>query len=102
MNLKRYPSTVQFFAKSEFKPFDSSALLSLQQLQEIHYLLLQYAESLKFCSERDPYQGMRIIHQAMTIFHVYIKKRGKLEVDLKLVLLSCLRISAVIGDLELS
>jgi hypothetical protein len=45
---------------------------------------------------------MRIIHQAMTIFHVYVKKRGKLDVDLKLVLLSCLRISAVIGDLELS
>ena len=38
----------------------------------------------------------------MTIFHVYIKKRAKLDVDLKLVLLSCLRISAVIGDLELS
>jgi hypothetical protein len=32
MNLKRYPSTVQFFAKSEFKPFDPSALLDLQQL----------------------------------------------------------------------
>jgi hypothetical protein len=61
---------------------------------------------LKLSSEKN-INGIKVVYTAMTIFHIYLKsineqKYKNNKFDIKLLLLACLRISAVLSDIELS
>jgi hypothetical protein len=64
--------------------------------------MLNFADSMGFYN--DHYRmGKQIVYTAMTLFHVYLKLNNEDETyDNKLLLLACLRISAVIYDIEFS
>ena len=73
--------------------------------------MLEFSKELKLSSDNNFYTP-KITYTAMTIFHIFCKwQNGKLleeenttpfeKFDCKLILLSCLRISAVLYDCEL-
>ena len=64
--------------------------------------MLNFADSLGFYN--DHYRmGKHIVYTAMTLFHVCLKLNGEnYQYDNKMLMLACLRISAVIYDIEFS
>ena len=114
---KMYPACPQFFDQSEFNfneylpgtqvsHFNAkSSMFNITELQEIQFTLIQYLETLYLTHEKNK-QNKAITYVAMTIFHLctkwYQNQIPQPKFDIKLLLISSLRISAVIHDLELS
>lgn len=107
---KKYPESCQFFHKSELKIEDyfreGSKRITHHQLQEAHFQLNKYAIDLQLYREHNNFNVRKVVYTAMIIYHIFLKhaqeKKELPSFDHKLTVLSCLRISAVINDLELS
>lgn len=79
--------------------------MSLGQLKEVHATLTKFMEKMQVVNRSK--SEFRIFYTSMVVFHICLihfeqSEESKPKVDLKLLLLSCLRISATIHDVELS
>lgn len=82
----------------------STSILNFVELREAHYIMIRMMEQLGLAKEVNRFH-MNIGYTAMTIFHLccksYEAKVDRPKIDVKLLLLASLRISAVIHDVEL-